>query len=101
MTALALETKGDMTLRKLSGDSGIGGPKVVKGTFNLAVSTSKFTPDELVAEALRVLTMLNIFFVHVSIFLLLCALSVCREWPDEWLDTVRSVYGKLHVQFKP
>eukprot|EP00124_Ichthyophonus_hoferi_P005277 Ihof_evm1s725 gene=Ihof_evmTU1s725 len=38
--------------------------KCVKGTFQLALTTVKFTPDELVAEVTRVLTMLNIFFIQ-------------------------------------
>jgi hypothetical protein len=40
-------------------------PRSVRAGFNLAATSATYTPQELVAEVQRVLTMLNIYHVQV------------------------------------
>eukprot|EP00123_Amoebidium_parasiticum_P018271 comp24155_c1_seq1/m.43995 comp24155_c1_seq1/g.43995 ORF comp24155_c1_seq1/g.43995 comp24155_c1_seq1/m.43995 type:complete len:704 (-) comp24155_c1_seq1:186-2297(-) len=92
--ALAREQKGDGTLgspsRRSLGDSPSGGElKSVKGTFNLPATTSKFTPDELVAEVLRVLTMLNIYFVQTDRYTVTCIHNSSYERVEIEIEVVK------------
>lgn len=50
-------------------------PRSIRGVFNLAATSPTYSPQELVAEVQRVLTMLNIFYVQVRVLAAVLAMA--------------------------
>ncbi|KNC73141.1 hypothetical protein SARC_14301 [Sphaeroforma arctica JP610] len=91
------------TLQSSHGTHGVEAtePRRVGNVYSVPIATSEFTPQDLMAEVQRVLTVLNIYFVTTDTYLIACTYDTSAEKVVIEIEIVKVwLVNKLGVQLK-